>query len=122
MDTNSRIDALKSLLKERILVVDGAMGTSIQDRNLGPDDFGGPEYEGCNEYLVLTRPEVIAGIHQEFLDAGADILETNTFGATPVVLAEYNLAHMARQINREAAQLARGLAEVASTSLPRPPA
>ncbi|MCH8351431.1 MAG: methionine synthase [Chloroflexi bacterium] len=115
MDTESRIDRLKSLLKERILVVDGAMGTSIQDRNLGPDDFGGPEYEGCNEYLVLTRPEVIAGIHQEFLDAGADILETDTFGATPVVLEEYNLAHLARQINREAAQLARGLADEAST-------
>ena len=115
MDTESRIDSLKSLLKERILVVDGAMGTSIQDRNLGPDDFGGPEYEGCNEYLVLTRPEVIAGIHQEFLDAGADILETDTFGATPVVLEEYNLAHLARQINREAAQLARGLADEAST-------
>ena len=115
MDTESRIDRLKSLLKERILVVDGAMGTSIQDRNLGPDDFGGPEYEGCNEYLVLTRPEVIAGIHQEFLDAGADILETDTFGATPVVLEEYNLAHLARRINREAAQLARGLADEAST-------
>ena len=115
MDTESRVDKLKSVIEERILVIDGAMGTSIQDRDLGPDDFGGPEYEGCNEYLVLTRPEVIAGIHQEFLDAGADIVETDTFGATPVVLAEYNLAHMARQINREAAQLARGLADAAST-------
>ena len=80
MDQAERIDTLKSLLKERILVIDGAMGTSIQARGLGPEDFGGPEYEGCNEYLVLTRPDLIADIHQGFLDAGADILETNTFG------------------------------------------
>ncbi|MDP6550216.1 MAG: homocysteine S-methyltransferase family protein, partial [Dehalococcoidia bacterium] len=93
MDHLNRIQALKASLRKRILVIDGAMGTSIQDRNLGPDDFGGPEYEGCNEYLVITRPDVIADIHREFLDAGADILETNTFGATAVVLAEYGLAH-----------------------------
>ena len=110
-----RIDTLKSLLEQRILVLDGAMGTSIQAHDLGPEDFGGAEYEGCNEYLVLVRPDVIGEIHQGFLDAGADILETNTFGATAVVLAEYNLAHLAQQINREAAQLARGLADAAST-------
>ena len=91
------------------------MGTAIQDLNLGPDDFGGLEYEGCNEYLVLIRPELIEGIHQRYLDAGADILETDTFGATPVVLAEYGLEAEARRINREAAQLARRLADRAST-------
>ena len=115
MNQNERIATLKSLLNERILVIDGAMGTAIQARELGPEDFGGPEYEGCNEYLVITRPDVIAEIHQEYLEAGADILETNTFGATPVVLAEYNLAHEARRINREASQLARRLADAAST-------
>ena len=115
MKENERVDALRSLLKERILVLDGAMGTAIQQRDLGPDDFGGPEYEGCNEYLVLTRPDVIADIHQGYLDAGADILETNTFGATSIVLSEYNLAHESRRINREAARLAHQLAEAAST-------
>jgi len=68
LDGKSRIDKLKSLLGERILVIDGAVGTAIQDLNLGPEDFGGPEFEGCNEYLVLTRPELIATIHQSYLD------------------------------------------------------
>ena len=118
MNTTERIGILKSLLlpEGRILVVDGAMGTAIQGRDLGPDDFGGPEYEGCNEYLNITRPDVIADIHQGYLDAGADIIETNTFGATSVVLAEYNLSHEARRINREAAQIARRLAEQSSTA------
>ena len=81
MSTNPRIDELKSALGQRMLVIDGAMGTAIQDRDLGPDDFGGAEYEGCNEYLVLTRPDLVAAIHQSYLDAGADILETDSFGA-----------------------------------------
>ena len=115
MDESERIDTLKSLLKERVLVIDGAMGTSIQEQGLGPQDFGGDAYEGCNEYLVLTKPDAIAKIHQAYLDAGADILETNTFGATSVVLAEYNLAHEARRINQEAAALARRLADAATT-------
>jgi 5-methyltetrahydrofolate--homocysteine methyltransferase len=115
MDGMSRIDKLKSLLSERILVIDGAMGTAVQALDLGPDEFGGPEFEGCNEYLVITRPDLIAGIHQSYLDAGADILETDTFGATAVVLEEYGLAHEARRINREAAQIARGLADSVST-------
>ena len=116
MNQSERIETLKALLKQRILVIDGAMGTSIQARDLGPDDFGGAEYEGCNEYLVLTRPDVIADVHQSFLDAGADIVETDTFGATSVVLAEYDLAHEARRINVEAARLARSVADAASTS------
>ena len=115
MDGMSRIDKLKSLLSERILVIDGAVGTAVQALDLGPDEFGGPEFEGCNEYLVITRPDSIAGIHQSYLDAGADILETDTFGATAVVLEEYGLAHEARRINREAAQMARELADSAST-------
>ena len=116
MNQFDRSNNLKSSLKQRILIIDGAMGTAIQSRDLGPEDFGGPEYEGCNEYLVITRPDVIADIHQGFLDAGADILETDTFGATSVVLAEYDLAHEARRINLEAALLARRLADAASTT------
>ena len=115
MTNTERAELLRSLLKQRILVIDGAMGTSVQDRELEAEDFGGPQYEGCNEYLVLVKPEVIADIHQSFLDAGADILETDTFGATSVVLAEYGLSHEARRINRDAAKLARGLSDAAST-------
>ena len=97
------------------MVLDGAMGTAIQAKNLGPEDFGGVEYEGCNENLVLTRPDVIREIHQVYLDAGADIIETNTFGATAVVLAEYGLEAQARRINQEAAKLARQAADENST-------
>ncbi|MCH2674683.1 MAG: methionine synthase [Dehalococcoidia bacterium] len=115
MSTNSYNDELKSALGQRLLVIDGAMGTAIQALNLGPDDFGGAKYEGCNEYLTLTRPGLIEDIHRSYLDAGADIIETNTFGSTPVVLAEYELAHEARRLNREAATLARRAADAAST-------
>jgi 5-methyltetrahydrofolate--homocysteine methyltransferase len=79
---------LERALNERILVLDGAMGTAIQDKNLTADDFGGPDLEGCNEYLVITRPEVIRSIHEAYLESGCDIIETNTFGGTPLVLDE----------------------------------
>jgi 5-methyltetrahydrofolate--homocysteine methyltransferase len=115
MSTNTRIDELKSALAQRLLVMDGAMGTAIQNKDLGPEDFGGEEYEGCNEYLIITRPYVIEDIHQSYLRAGSDIIETNTFGATPVVLAEYDLAHEARRINREGAALALKVAIEEST-------
>ena len=115
MSTNTRIDELKSALAQRLLVMDGAMGTAIQNKDLGPEDFGGEEYEGCNEYLIITRPYVIEDIHRSYLRAGSDIIETNTFGATPVVLAEYDLAHEARRINREGAALALKVAIEEST-------
>ena len=115
MDSNQRIQALKAALKERILLIDGAMGTAIQSFDLGPDDFGGIEYEGCNEHLVLTRPDVIETIHRGHLDAGADIIETDTFGSTSIVLSEYDLAHEARRLNRVAAELARNVADESST-------
>ena len=73
-------------LQKRILIIDGAMGTMIQNANLTPKDFGGEEYEGCNEYLNVINPTVIEQIHREYLEAGADIICTNTFGGTPVVL------------------------------------
>ncbi|PFP29475.1 methionine synthase [Bacillus sp. AFS073361] len=93
-------------LKKRILVMDGAMGTMIQEANLTAEDFGGEQYEGCNENLVLTAPSVIANIHREYLEAGADIIETNTFGATSLVLDEYELGFKAYEINKIAAFLA----------------
>src|SRR5512145_1675063 len=94
-------------LRERILVLDGAMGTMIQAAGLTAADFGGAEYEGCNEYLNLTRPDVIRSIHTAYLDAGADIVSTNTFGCAPYVLGEYGLADRAAPIVRAAARLAR---------------
>ncbi|MFQ6028559.1 MAG: homocysteine S-methyltransferase family protein, partial [Dehalococcoidia bacterium] len=117
MNQLERVAALKSLLRDqsKILVLDGAMGTSIQSQGLGPEDFGGPDYEGCNEYLSVTRPDIIAQIHQSFLEAGADIIETNTFGATSVVLDEYDLGHEARRLNQESARVARQVADAAST-------
>ncbi|MBI4563592.1 MAG: methionine synthase [Planctomycetes bacterium] len=104
---NDRSKRLRELFAERILCLDGAMGTMIQSRRLTAEDFGGPEYDGCNEHLVLTRPDVIRSIHEAYLEAGADIVETDTFGATPLVLAEYGLTDRAIEINRAAAELAR---------------
>ena len=111
---------IQEILHERILVFDGAMGTSLQNMNLNTEDFGGPEYEGCNENLVLTRPEVVSRVHRSFLEAGADVIETNTFGGTPIVLGEYGLASQAYEINKTAAILARQLADEFSTpDIPR---
>ncbi|MDX1999707.1 MAG: methionine synthase [Thermoanaerobaculia bacterium] len=94
-------------LDERVLVLDGATGTALQGRNLTAEDFGGPELEGCNENLVFTRPDVVGDVSRLYLAAGCDIVETNTFGATPLVLAEYDLADQAFEINRLAAKIAR---------------
>jgi 5-methyltetrahydrofolate--homocysteine methyltransferase len=108
--------SLKELLRERILVLDGAMGTMLQQRNLSALDFGGPSLEGCNEHLVKTRPDVVLDIHRQYLQAGADIIETNTFGGTALVLAEYQLQDQAYALNYAAAQLARQAADEFSTS------
>src|SRR4029453_1742137 len=86
-----RTEALRAALAERILVLDGATGTAIQAMNLGPDDFGGSDLEGCNENLVLTRPDAIQRMHQSYIDAGADLIETDTFGGTRIGLAENGL-------------------------------
>jgi len=114
-DRADRTKLLKSLLDERILVLDGAMGTMIQQVNLTADDFGGAALEGCNENLVLTRPDVIRDIHKKYFEAGADIVETDTFGSTPLVLAEYGLADKCHEINVAAARIAREAAEEFST-------
>src|SRR3984957_8508930 len=103
--------ALRELLRERVLVLDGAMGTMRQQENLTAADFGGPDLEGCNENLVITRPDVVLGIHRKYLEAGSDIIETNSFGSTPVVLAEYDLGDFSRKISRIASELARQAAD-----------
>ena len=105
----------KGFLEERILVFDGAMGTAIQDKALTAADFGGPELEGCNENLVRTRPDIVRDIHRSYLEAGADILETNSFGGTAIVLAEYGLEDCVLELNQEAARLARQVADSCST-------
>src|SRR2546426_4850324 len=84
--------ALADILEQRILVLDGAMGTMLQQRNLTAEDFGGAALEGCNENLVRTRPDVVLDIHRKYFEAGADIVETNSFGGAPIVLAGYGLA------------------------------
>lgn len=106
-DREARTQALLATLEERILVLDGGTGTALQGANLTAADFGGPELEGCNENLCAVRPDVVLGLHTHYLRAGADIVETNSFGSTPLVLAEYGLAHRAFSLNRRAAALAR---------------
>ncbi|MGO4530317.1 methionine synthase [Paenibacillus sp. 2TAF8] len=107
--------SLHDALKQRILILDGAMGTMIQQVDLTGEDFGGEDLDGCNEMLVLTRPELIQRIHEEYLEAGADLIETNTFGATSVVLAEYDIQDRAREINLEAARIAKAAVDRFST-------
>src|SRR6266508_696717 len=97
-------------VRERVVVFDGAFGTYIQALDLDADDFGGPELEGCNEMLALTRPDVIAGMHDAFFAVGVDAVETATFGAFAHVLAEYGVADRAHDINVAAARIAREVA------------
>ncbi|WP_267384524.1 methionine synthase [Cyanobacterium sp. uoEpiScrs1] len=111
---NSFLNHLRSP-KRPVLVFDGATGTSLQSQNLTAKDFGGTEYEGCNEYLVHTKPEAVRKVHKGFLEVGADIIETNSFGGTSIVLAEYNLADKAYYLNRKAAKLAKSIAVEYST-------
>jgi 5-methyltetrahydrofolate--homocysteine methyltransferase len=113
---NESLKALRGLLEERVLVLDGAMGTMLQQRNLTAEDFGGAALEGCNENLVKTRPDVVLDIHRKYFEAGSDIVETNSFGGAPIVLAEYGLAGDAADLNRRAAVLARQAADEFSTA------
>ncbi|MFM5981059.1 MAG: methionine synthase [Sphaerospermopsis kisseleviana] len=98
-----------------VIVFDGAMGTNLQTQNLTAEDFGGAHYEGCNEYLVHTKPEAVAKVHRDFLAAGADVIETDTFGGTSIVLAEYDLADQAYYLSKKAAELAKSVAAEFST-------
>ncbi|MFP6610343.1 MAG: methionine synthase [Deltaproteobacteria bacterium] len=114
-DLSKTAQQLRSILAERILILDGAMGTSLQDAELGPEDFGGTELEGCNENLVRTRPEIVESVHRSFFEAGADVVETNSFGSTSVVLAEYGLENDSLELSRLSAEIARRAADAAST-------
>ena len=109
---------LEALLDERILILDGAMGTMIQRRGLDEGDFRGGRFaahgrdlKGNNDLLTLTRPDVVSGIHHAFLEAGADIIETNTFSSTSIAQSDYGLEGLARELNVEAARLARAAAD-----------
>jgi 5-methyltetrahydrofolate--homocysteine methyltransferase len=126
-----RTDELSRLMRQRILVLDGAMGTMIQQLKLSEADFRGPaacglghhahEVKGDNDLLVLTKPEAIAAIHDAYLAAGADLIETNTFNATGIAQGEYGLADRVREINRSAAAIARERADAWSARTPGKP-
>jgi 5-methyltetrahydrofolate--homocysteine methyltransferase len=122
---------LESLLKQRILILDGAMGTMIQAYKLGEDGYRGPvacglhdhmhDLKGDNDLLVLTRPEIVREIHNQFLEAGADIIETNTFNATRIAQADYKLESRVREINLAAASIARERADAWTAKTPDQP-
>src|SRR4029077_7756474 len=103
-DLNESARALRDLLSQRILVLDGAMGTMLQQRHLTAEDFGGASLEGCNENLVRTRADGVLDFRRAFLEAGADIVENNSFGGTKLVLAEYGLQDDTHELNLQAAR------------------
>ena len=113
---SERQQALFDALATRILVLDGAMGTMLQQRDLTTEDRGGHVLQDCPEYLVKCQPDVISDIHKAYLAAGSDIIETNSFGSTPLVLSEFGIADQARDLNLRAAKLARDAADQFSTS------
>ncbi|MET1062347.1 MAG: homocysteine S-methyltransferase family protein, partial [Aeromicrobium sp.] len=121
-------DALTELLRSRIMVLDGAMGTAIQrDR---PDEAGyrgerfkdwPSDVQGNNDLLTLTQPEIIAGIHREYLEAGADMIETNTFNANRISLSDYGMEELAYELNAESARLARRVCDEITERTPDKP-
>ena len=114
------MQTFSEVLRERVIVYDGAMGTSIQKHALTVEDYWNKE--GCNELLVLSRPDVIRGIHASFLQVGCDVIETDTFGSSRIVLAEYQLQEKTRELNLAAAKLAKAvLGEEEFDGSPRPP-
>jgi 5-methyltetrahydrofolate--homocysteine methyltransferase len=142
----ARAETLQRLLRERILVIDGAMGTMIQQHSLEEADYRGERFaegydrlyaanehvhgEGCgcshdqrgnNDLLSLTRPDIIGGIHSQYLDAGADLIETNTFNSTTISLTDYGLEHLARELNETGARLARAACDAAEATTPDRP-
>ena len=99
------------IAKQRTIIFDGAMGTSLFSYDLTAEDYGGEKYEGCPEQLNVIRPDIIQEIHTKFFEAGADVVETNTFGSSRLVLAEYGLEDKSYEISKLAASLARGVAD-----------
>jgi len=127
MSRINRLSALEDLAASRILILDGAMGTQIQGFGLEEADFEGDRFKdwkvplkGNNDLLNLTRPEIIKKIHRRYIDSGADLFETNTFSATTIAMADYKMEHLAAEIGREGARLAREAADEASEELGRP--
>jgi 5-methyltetrahydrofolate--homocysteine methyltransferase len=123
-----RVRALHAALSQRILVIDGAMGTMVQGYRLEEGDYRGTRFaqhehdlKGNNDLLVLTRPDVIGAIHGAYLDAGADLIETNTFNATSISQADYRLEHLVGELNREGARLARACCDAAEAATPHKP-
>ena len=106
----SRLTYLQALT-QRVLIYDGAMGTSIDDFDLTAEDYGGERTFGCRDYLVITRPDVIGKIHASFMEAGSDVLETCTFQATKPRLEEWGLGEKVHEVNVTAARLARSVAD-----------
>ncbi len=124
----TRIEELKDQLCRRIVVLDGAMGTMIQKRNLSETDFRGKPFathpcdvKGNNDLLVLTQPELIGSLHREYLEAGADIIETNTFNSNAVSMADYQMEHLVYELNRAGAMVARKAADAAMNADPSRP-
>ena len=118
----NRTEQITALMADRILMLDGAMGTMIQRHKLEEEDYRGERFadwesplKGMNDLLVLTQPEIIAGLHNQYLEAGADIIETNNFNATPSDLVRYNLQDYAFELNEQAAKLAKRCAQNYST-------
>lgn len=119
---------IEVLVQDRILILDGAMGTMIQSHKLGESDFTGDRFsdwpvdlKGNNDLLSITRPDIISQIHEEFLDAGADVIETNTFNANSVSMADYEMQELVRELNISSAQLARNAADAATANTPEKP-
>ncbi|MFL7871760.1 MAG: homocysteine S-methyltransferase family protein, partial [Anaerolineales bacterium] len=98
-------------LEKKVLVFDGAMGTSLQVQNLTAEHFGGEQYNGCNDYLVISYPEAVEKVHRSFLEVGVDVIETDTFRSNRITMAEYGLQDRVIEINQTAASLARRLAD-----------
>ncbi len=121
MNRKQRTMSLIKQLDKRILVLDGATGTALQKQNLTARDFGGEKLDGCNENLVLVRPDIIREVHDLYLKSGCDIIETNSFGGTPLVLAEYDLQDKCYEINFKSAQIAREIADEHSKLTPDKP-
>jgi 5-methyltetrahydrofolate--homocysteine methyltransferase len=123
----TRAAALPAILQQRIVIIDGAMGTMIQRHKLVEADFRGTrlqdhptDLKGNNDLLVLTRPDVVREIHEQYLAAGADLIETNTFGATSIAQDDYGLGHLAREMNVAAARLAREACDTYSARADKP--
>src|SRR6266446_4177005 len=102
-------------LSDRIVVFDGAMGTNLHAQDLSVDDYGGPQFEGFPEHLLITMPDAVEKVHAGFLEVGCDVVETDSFGGASIVLAEYQIAHLAYDLNKKAAQLAKRVASDFST-------